>query len=126
MFRPTPTLPPARCHLDRHLAHEFGNDAMEHGVVVVALQTQLDKVAARERRLLWPQLDIHVAQARNQQHLARGRRLRDVNGGHERMDNQIGRLSTINISIRARSIAHKRRRTSLQYKTYETIYKIKS
>jgi len=46
------------------LRHEVLNHAVEDAAVVVALHAELHEVAARERRLFAPQLDIERPEAR--------------------------------------------------------------
>mmetsp|Transcript_23028 Transcript_23028/g.73710 ORF Transcript_23028/g.73710 Transcript_23028/m.73710 type:complete len:222 (-) Transcript_23028:2-667(-) len=62
------------------LRHEVLNHAVEDAAIVVALHAELHEVAARERRLFAPQLDIERPEARVQDDLAAGRRLVGVDG----------------------------------------------
>lgn len=52
--------------------HHLLDNAMKQRLVVVVLETELYKVAARQRRLLAPQFDIHVSSGGVQDHLAVG------------------------------------------------------
>ena len=62
------------------LRHEVLDDAVEDAAVVVALEAELHKVAAGERRLLGPELHVERTNAGVQYDLALGRRLVRVDG----------------------------------------------
>jgi methylaspartate ammonia-lyase len=46
------------------------HDAVEYGVVIVALHAELQEVAACQRRLLAPEFNVNVSVRRDKQHLA--------------------------------------------------------
>ena len=60
------------------LSHEVPDHAMEDAPVVIALEAELHKVAAGERRLLGPELDVERTDRRVQDTLPIRRRLRRV------------------------------------------------
>ena len=78
----------ARARRVARLRHEVLDHAVEDAAVVVPLHAQLHEVAARQRRLLAPQLDVQRADRGVQHHLALGRRLVGVDRqvGHGRRE----------------------------------------
>lgn len=64
------------------LDEEVLDDAVEDGVVVVALEAELDEVPYGLGRFLRPELDVERAVRRVQHHLPLRRRLQHVHGRH--------------------------------------------
>ncbi len=51
------------------LRNEVLNNPVKYRAIVVALHAELHKVPTRLGRLLWPELDLYLAQTRIQHHL---------------------------------------------------------
>jgi hypothetical protein len=68
------------------LRHEVPDHPVEDAAVIVALEAQLHKVAARHRRLLGPQLDVERPDARMHDHFATGDRLVGVHRERRHVD----------------------------------------
>jgi hypothetical protein len=64
------------------LQDEALDQAVEDGVVVVAIETQLQEVARRDGRLLGEELDLEIARGRVQDDFGRRVRLEVVRRGH--------------------------------------------
>lgn len=67
------------------LNHEAGDDAMEYRTFVVALQTQLNEIAAGQRCLSRPQFDVELAVRGVQDNFARGGRLLHIVIAHRQV-----------------------------------------